>query len=67
MRKQFAKLTGVLTVYGIDSRRLSEIIGKNRDTARRRLREPSSFSLEELAAINAAGVPAADIREAITF
>jgi len=67
MRKQFAKLSGVLAVYGIDSRRLSEIIKKNRDTARRRLREPSTFSLEELAAINAAGVPAADIREAITF
>lgn len=67
MRKPFALMSGVLSAYGINRERLAEIIGKNKDTAQRRLRNPETFTLKEIAAINAAGVPADELRECIKF
>lgn len=66
-RAPFVLLPAVLKSYGITSERLGEIIGRNSDTAQRRLKNPENFTLKELAALNKAGIPADDIRECIKF
>lgn len=67
MRKPFVRLTGVLAAYDIDGNRLAEILGCTPKTARSRIKSPEDLKLSDLAKIRNAGVPAEDIREAITF
>lgn len=67
-RKPFDLIPGLLQTYGIDTKRLGEIIGKrDPETVRGRLRNPETFQLRELRAINRAGVPADALRECIKF
>ena len=67
MKKPFARLAGLLAAYEIDGTRLAEILGCEARTARSRLKSPENLKLSELAKIRQAGVPAEEIREAITF
>ena len=67
MKKPFARLTGLLAAYEIDGTRFAEILGSCPRTARSRLKSPENLTLAELAKIRPAGVPAEEIREAITF
>ena len=66
-RKPFARLPGVLTAYGWNSRRLADVLKCSMPTARKYMRNPGKLKLEDLVAFNKAGIPADEIREAITF
>lgn len=61
----YDKLLKLLHAYEIDGVTLAAIIGKSPGTGCRRLRCPGEISLDELRALNRAGVPIDEIRAAI--
>lgn len=65
--KPFAKMTGVLTAYGFGSKEVATALGCQIEKARDRMRNPEKLKLEELLALNRAGIPAEELRSAITF
>ena len=61
------KLVRLLRGYGITGATLAGILEVSQPTAYRRLREPGSFTLDELYAISVRGhIPATELREAIS-
>ena len=61
------KLVRLLRGYGITGTTLAGILEVSQPTAYRRLREPGSFTLDELYAISVRGhIPATELREAIS-
>lgn len=61
------KLLRLLRGYGITGTTLAGILEVSQPTAYRRLREPGSFTLDELYAISArAHIPMEEIREAVS-
>lgn len=65
--KPFARMTGVLTAYGFGTKEVATALGCQLEKARDRMRNPGNLKLSELLALNKAGIPAEEIREAITF
>lgn len=63
----FAKITGIMTAYGFDTKRVAAALGCHREKALDRMRYPGKLTLDDLLALNKAGLPAEEIREAITF
>ena len=61
------KLVRLLRGYGITGAALAGILEVSQPTAYRRLREPGSFTLDELYAVSVRGhVPMEEIREAVS-
>ena len=64
----FGEVGRLLRGYDLSAAALAGLLGVSEPTARRRLREPESFTLSELRKIaRGTDVPADEIREAIKF
>ena len=63
-----AKIRRLLLGYGVGASRLADILSVSEKTARSRLNNPGTITLEELHRISrSAHIPADEIREAICF
>ena len=62
----FAKMGRLITGYGLNAPRLAELLDVSRQTAKRRLENPETLTLQDLDRINRLGhVPIEEIRDAI--
>lgn len=59
------RLLFLLRGYELRGERLASVLGCSRATAFNRLRDPGSFTLDELRKINHAGVPIEELRQAL--
>lgn len=61
----YDKLLFLLRGYGVDGPTLAAGIGKSPSTGNNRLRNPGSLTPDELRKLSRAGIPIAEIRDAI--
>ena len=66
-KKPFSHLPGVITAYEFNTRRVAEALQCSLPTARYYMQNPGRMRLDDLKALNKAGIPAEELRSCITF